>query len=274
MAQSDIILSESLTEHIGNGIDEFSHIRLLFVCFAGVPALNVHEGSRKFFTMIQEIMGRLFPPLSCKIGVITQDQNKGGAVMSEHRSRQIIDLLSNARVKRGMSQTRVADHIGVSRKTVQNWENGLGAPDIDQVKDWCEAIGENPMIIFTLFIFGEASGTNLKRKDAKRTTVADYIMARMSDQEIDILFFLITGVSGSSPYPYLQKIGADLSCPISDRVNSAKLIQSSYEMASKTHMTTPYAPDIDCEALEWAVKLGKEAAISNRRNLLKNRNEA
>lgn len=187
--------------------------------------------------------------------------------MSDNQSRQIIDLLSKARVKCGMSQKRVADYIGVSRKTVQNWENGLGSPDIDQVKEWCEAIGENPMIIFTLFIFGEASGIDPKRSEAKRSTVADYILLKMSDQEIDILYFLITGVSGSSPYPYLQKVGADLSCPISDRVNSAKLIQSNYELASQTHTTTPYAPPIDCEALEWAVMLGREAAISSRKNL-------
>lgn len=183
--------------------------------------------------------------------------------MQSIRAKQIIELLSKARVKNGISQQKVADYIGVTRRTVQNWENDFGHPDLDQTKAWCEAIGENPMIIFTLFICGDAASGNPRRSQTKRELVIDYIQNKMSDEEIDILYFLFSGVSGSSPYAYMQKVGADLSCPIGDRVKSARLIQSNYELALGTDNTMPYSPRIDNDAFEYAVVLGRESALQN-----------
>lgn len=46
-----------------------------------------------------------------------------------------------ARVNVGLSQKVAADHIGVSNKTLGNWENGITFPPADKIPVICELYG-------------------------------------------------------------------------------------------------------------------------------------
>ena len=46
-----------------------------------------------------------------------------------------------ARVNAGLSQKEAADHLGISSKTLGNWEKGVTFPPADKVSGICELYG-------------------------------------------------------------------------------------------------------------------------------------
>lgn len=46
-----------------------------------------------------------------------------------------------ARVNKGLSQKEAADHIGISTKTLSNWENGVTFPPVDKIPVICDLYG-------------------------------------------------------------------------------------------------------------------------------------
>lgn len=49
--------------------------------------------------------------------------------------------LAAARVNRGLTQRDVAEKMGISTKTLVNWENGVTYPTIERVYELCELYG-------------------------------------------------------------------------------------------------------------------------------------
>ena len=49
--------------------------------------------------------------------------------------------LAAARVNRGFTQREVAEKLGISTKTLVNWENGITFPTIERVYELCELYG-------------------------------------------------------------------------------------------------------------------------------------
>lgn len=54
---------------------------------------------------------------------------------------EIVDQLTVARERRGMTQQDLASAIGVSRSTVARWEGGIEAPSFWRLIAWAEAVG-------------------------------------------------------------------------------------------------------------------------------------
>jgi transcriptional regulator with XRE-family HTH domain len=46
-----------------------------------------------------------------------------------------------ARVNAGLLQKEAADHLGVSNKTLGNWENGATYPPADKIPEICDLYG-------------------------------------------------------------------------------------------------------------------------------------
>ena len=49
--------------------------------------------------------------------------------------------IKSARVNVGLSQKEAADRIGVSNKTLGNWERGITFPPVDKIPVICELYG-------------------------------------------------------------------------------------------------------------------------------------
>ena len=49
--------------------------------------------------------------------------------------------LKAARTNKGLCQMAAASEIGVSKKTLSNWENGKTFPDVPQIEKICEVYG-------------------------------------------------------------------------------------------------------------------------------------
>lgn len=46
-----------------------------------------------------------------------------------------------ARLVANLTQTEIAKKMGVTSRTVINWEKGTSIPNIQQFKKWCEVCG-------------------------------------------------------------------------------------------------------------------------------------
>lgn len=174
------------------------------------------------------------------------------------------NIWRRSRYDAGVSQEYVANHIGVSRKTVQNWESGVSTPDFNQSTKWFEALGLNPLPYFLGYLYPE----NLED-----------IKAGASDQQVDAalrqllndlpnegkrqLLYLFYGDHGSSPRAVLNLITAHLHLPMRERIAQADIIVDSYELDAATGLLVGadhVAPDINL--VKRAIAKAKAAVTS------------
>ena len=57
------------------------------------------------------------------------------------------------------SQEYMALSLGVSKKTIQNWEKGTSSPDLFQGCEWFRVLGLNPMPYYLAFLYPDTFGT-------------------------------------------------------------------------------------------------------------------
>lgn len=176
-----------------------------------------------------------------------------------YNTERLINLLTNIRIKKGISQQKIADAIGKTKKTVQNWEQGIGRPDITEVIRWIHAVDENEMSMFLLYKYGPHALDQVDDADEKKRRIHEYVDQFMTDTEVDILYYLLSGMSGSSVYSYMQKIAADLSTPLYARISTAALILSNYEIAGSIGEISDGAPKVDAEAFYEAITAAADA---------------
>lgn len=56
----------------------------------------------------------------------------------------IADRLKDARARAGLTVDQVAEAVGVSRRTVTNWEHDLGSPDLRHAPDLLAVLKVSP----------------------------------------------------------------------------------------------------------------------------------
>ena len=69
------------------------------------------------------------------------------------RERQFAKIWADSRVDAGKTQDYMAKGLGVSKKTIQNWENGVTAPDFFMGSEWFRVLGINPLPYYLSFLF-------------------------------------------------------------------------------------------------------------------------
>ena len=57
--------------------------------------------------------------------------------------------IKNLREKKGLTQTELADRLGVSSKAVSKWETAKGLPDISLIEPLCQALSVSVMELMT-----------------------------------------------------------------------------------------------------------------------------
>lgn len=65
---------------------------------------------------------------------------------------KLCKILLQSRYEGNISQIKLADEIGVNKKTIMNWEQGITQPSIENIIKWFDACGVNPMHYFLEYI--------------------------------------------------------------------------------------------------------------------------
>lgn len=164
------------------------------------------------------------------------------------------------------SQEFMALGLGVSKKTVQNWEKGISAPDLFQGSEWFRILGLNPLPYYLAFLYPDLFGDiSPDKSDEELNLALHHLIDQATPIEKRQLLFLMAGKHGSSWYALLQMFTAHCHTSMQCRVGTARIVLDNYEMQQETGelvCTDNVAPDLD--VLRNAIESGKSAAQQKR----------
>ena len=80
----------------------------------------------------------------------------------ESKAKRFAEIWLRSRAEAGYSQEKMAMELGVSKKTIQNWERGLSFPNVFQVFEWFEVLNMNPIIYFLAYQHENDTSTDKK----------------------------------------------------------------------------------------------------------------
>lgn len=141
--------------------------------------------------------------------------------------------LSRARNDSKKSQDYVARHLGVSRKTIENWESGFTSPSLNSCLKYFEVLKLQPLPYFIKMLYGELEYNQLNTDDNLQAALIERIKLCTPAEQRKLLFIL-SGNHGSSSRAILDMISAHLHMPLKDRLNVTHNIITDYEIA-KSH---------------------------------------
>lgn len=132
------------------------------------------------------------------------------------------------------SQDYMAKALGVSKKTVQNWENGTASPSQRIGFLWFKVLGVQPLPYFLKLLYPEFEELE-SNEDENAINMA--LMALLKDMPLHSkkeLLYMIDGEHGSSAPALLEMVTAHLQTPMRDRLNIAQSILTNYDIAAAT----------------------------------------
>ena len=164
------------------------------------------------------------------------------------------------------SQEFMALGLGVSKKTVQNWEKGISAPDLFQGSEWFRILGLNPLPYYLAFLYPDLFGEiSPDASDEQVDATLRHLLDQATAREKRELLFLMAGKHGSSWYALLQMFTAHCHTSMQCRVAAARIILENYEMLQESgELVCPdnVLPELD--VLRRAIASGKSAAQQKR----------
>lgn len=172
-------------------------------------------------------------------------------------------ILGKSRTKVGRSQEYMANELGVARKTIQNWENGMSCPTVEQAMTWFEILNLNPLPYFIEYIHPSLEDIKPTDDDERIIEALHVVLNDLPISSIRQLFFLLYGNHGSSPTAILNMLTAHLQSPMKDRLINASIIEKNYEIAMLQHKTScPTHVQPDLELLKQGIHEGNKAVLN------------
>lgn len=180
------------------------------------------------------------------------------------RETRFAHIWTASRLDSGKTQEYMAKGLGVSKKTIQNWENGITSPDLFMGSEWFRVLGINPLPYYLSFIFPNIFA-EISPNDSDDSIEQALILLIKNCTAIEKreLLYLMAGRHGSSWYSLLQMFTAHCHTSMRSRITVARSILDNYEMEAATGQLvcgTNVMPDI--EILRTAIEEGKKSVIA------------
>lgn len=176
----------------------------------------------------------------------------------------IAEALRTTRNEAGKSQEFMAFELGVTRRTILNWENGVSEPSVGQTIAWFKLVNKNPIPYLLQYTYPDMDKISSKDNDAKILAALMQLINDLPAEAVRQLMYLFFGNHGSSPRAVLQMITAHLQTPMKDRITHGQLVATNYEIAKRTGtLANPDYIQPDCEYLDAAIATAKAAVEKN-----------
>lgn len=146
--------------------------------------------------------------------------------MRADTSERFADMFRKVRMDCGKSQQYLADTIGVSKKTIQNWESGFSSPPFGGLEIF-QALGANPTPYYLRFLYPSLEKDTEDVEERLITCIKS-----LSEIQKEKLLFLFLGDHGSSLSGMVELMTGHLQMPLRDRVTIANAVISNYDLAS------------------------------------------
>lgn len=183
----------------------------------------------------------------------------------------VAESLRLTRNEAGISQEYMALELGVTRRTILNWENGVSEPSISQAVAWFKLVNKNPIPYLLQYTYPDMDKISPNDNDAKILSSLMQVINDLPAEGVRQLMYLFFGNHGSSPRAVLHMITAHLQTPMKDRIAHGQLIATNYELAKRTgNLSKPahIQPDYECllSEIENAKSFVEKNAIENKSN--------
>lgn len=146
----------------------------------------------------------------------------------------ISEALRTTRNESGKSQEYMAFELGVTRRTIVNWESGVSEPSIGQAILWFKLIDKNPIPYLLQIVYPDMDKISHKDDDSRILTSLMELINDLPTEGVRQLMYLFFGDHGSSPRAVLNMVTAHLQTPMKDRIAHGQLIATNYEIANRT----------------------------------------
>ena len=147
------------------------------------------------------------------------------------RAKAFGEIHAIIRCKEKKSQEYMAMELGVSKRTVQNWEKGISSPTFFQSLEWFRILHTNPLPYFLALVYPDKlKGLKGTDSDEKINEAFDVLAKTLSIGAKRALLYLYYGEHGSSPNAILQMMLAHLHTPLQSRITQATVTAHMYEM--------------------------------------------
>lgn len=175
------------------------------------------------------------------------------------RAKRFAQIWWKSRSQAGKSQEYMAMCVGVSKRTIQNWERGTSFPDLFQSVEWFRALGANPLPYYLEFLYPDLyEGTD---DDEKLEESLIELVKLCTPFEKRELMFLMAGKHGSSWHSLLQMFTAHCHTSMQSRVTAARIISENYDMEKETgKLVCQECVQPNVEILKRAIQEGKVSA--------------
>lgn len=190
--------------------------------------------------------------------------------MSEEETRaarveRFAEIWWKSRADARKSQEFMAMSLGVSKKTIQNWEKGISSPSLFQGSEWFRTLGLNSMRYYMAYLYPETFANLTPNSSEEEVEKALFhLVKQASPKEKREMLYLMTSHHGSSWYALLQMFTAHCHTSFRSRVAAATIIVENYEMEEKTgDLVCPKNIVPDMKVLKQAIVEGKKAVENN-----------
>lgn len=160
---------------------------------------------------------------------------KNANTMDKNEAKRFSEIWWKSRTDAGKSQEYMAQHLGISKRTVQNWEHGVTCPDLFQSSEWFSLLGLNPIHYYLSYLHPGMFRDTISSADEQEVeeTLVQLIRNSTLTEKRELLF-LMSGQHGSSWHSLLQLFTAHCHTTLRSRVIAARVIVDSYEMEEET----------------------------------------
>lgn len=179
-------------------------------------------------------------------------------------SERFAKMWTSSRIHAGKSQEYMARALGVSRKTIQNWESGESCPSQLMGFKWFTVLNLQPLPYYLELLYPLDFGMEKRSDQDAEQQLLSLIKVMPADYQRKLLY-LLNGEHGSSAVCVLDMITADLQTPLRDRLNVAANICTNYEIAQATgKIRNPNDIQPNMDLLRLGIQRGKEAVLNNK----------
>lgn len=168
------------------------------------------------------------------------------------KAQRFSEIWWKSRTKAQKSQEYMALGMGVSKKTVQNWEKGISSPSFFQFFDWFKLLDINPMPYILSYLHPDFNNISLMTENEEALENAIFqLIKNTSITEKRQLLFLMQDYQEINWYSLLQMFTAHCQTNLKSKYIVAKIICDNYNLECEAKNTTgPHIVKPDIKALE------------------------
>lgn len=165
--------------------------------------------------------------------------------------RDIASYIYFVRIRAGVSRAKLAGLLGVSERTIKNWEDGVSQPDAELFLEMLDACNEHLANVIRHFEFMDIFEGEEADAEQIRQTLITCIRSTTSDEMNRKLLYNLSADHGSDAVAQLNLCTAYNHLPMEDKYDICNLVVGRYLLRKEQNrlIRTEYGVDPDLDYL-------------------------